>query len=232
MSRRHPRVRTQIAATLRLEDSETLLVCPTRDVSTHGVFLDTAEEIEIGTGVALAVFDHVRGEVIEVVGRVARRVPPDPDGRGGGLGVALDDPPGEWQGMVERIHDLSGPRIDPARRLRVLVVGDDDRRRGALALYVRSGWDVRFASDLPDAIEALEGVEVHAVIAEHDLDDDRWPALLIEARRLRPAARRIVRSSLHGQPAPATDPDQDLVHRVVDLDAGLDALVDALTADF
>jgi hypothetical protein len=232
MSRRHPRVRTQFTATLRLHGSELRLACPTRDVSSHGAFLDTAEDIPLGTEVAIACMDNIRGEAIELAGRVARRVPPDEDGRGGGLGIAIDAPTEEWQLMVQRYHDLSGPRPDPmARRLRVLVVGDADHRRGALALYVRSGWDIRFASDFDGAVEALESFEVNAVISEHDLDDQRWPEILLAAQRLRPAARRIVRASLGGQPPPATR-EEDLVHRVVDLDAGLDALVDAITADF
>jgi hypothetical protein len=84
MSRRHPRVRTQFTATLRLHGSELRLVCPTRDVSTHGCFLDTAEEIPLGTDVAIACMDHVRGEAIELIGRVARRVPADEEGGGSG----------------------------------------------------------------------------------------------------------------------------------------------------
>ncbi|HTM21974.1 MAG TPA: PilZ domain-containing protein [Kofleriaceae bacterium] len=232
MSRRHPRVRTQFTATLRLEGSELRLACPTRDVSSHGCFLDTAEDIPLGTEVDIACMDNLRGEAIELAGRVARRVPPGADGRGGGLGIAIAEPSDEWLEMVQRFHDLSGPRVDPSvLRLRVLVVGDADHRRGALALYVRSGWDVRFASDLDGAVEALESFEVNAVIAEHDLDDQRWPAVLGAARDLRPQARRIVRASLGGQPAPEST-EQDLVHRVVDLDAGLDALLDAITADF
>lgn len=231
MSRRHPRVRTQFTATLRLAGRELLLVCPTRDVSSHGCFLDTAEEIASGTPVELACLDQTRGEAIEVTGRVARRVPPGPDGRGGGLGISLDAPSDAWQEMVDRFHDLSGPRFDASiKRMRVLVVGDAGHRRGALALYVRSGWDVRFASDLEGAVEALEGIEVDAVIAEHELDDGRWPELLQAARRLRPTARRIVRASLGGKPPPPASAE-DLVHRVVDQDAGLEALVDAISAD-
>ena len=104
-----------------------------------------------------------------------------------------------------------------------------ERRRSALALYVTSGWDVRFASDLESTTEALRGVELSAVIVEHALEDGRWPDILRAARAIQPGARRIIRCPLHGRPPPATEPDNDLVHRVVDLEAGLDALVDALT---
>jgi hypothetical protein len=107
----------------------------------------------------------------------------------------------------------------------LLVVGDDQRQRGALALYVTSGWDVRFANDLDTTTEALRGVKLDAVIAEHDAGDDRWQPILAAARASQPAARRIVRGIVHGA---GVHPD---VHRFVDRDAGLDALLDALTAD-
>jgi hypothetical protein len=109
------------------------------------------------------------------------------------------------------------------------VVGDDARRRGAMALYVTSGWDVRFASDLNTTREALAGFRCDAVVAEHDLEDGRWPAVLEEVRRQQPMARRVVRAALRGgQPPPPGAPD-DLVHQVVDVDAGLDAFVAAIT---
>ena len=111
------------------------------------------------------------------------------------------------------------------------MVGDESRRRGALALYVTSGWDLRFATDLGSAREALYGVKLDAVIAEHDLADQRWAEVLATARRIQPTARRLVRTSLKGGDMPTHGGHEDLVHRVVDLDSGLDALVDALTAD-
>ena len=108
----------------------------------------------------------------------------------------------------------------------MLVVGDERRQRGALALYVTSGWDVQFATDLDGTVEALRGVHLDAVIAEHDVSDQRWQDVLGAARRLQPTTRRIVRGASDGPP-----PLPPLVHRFVDRDAGLDALLDALTAD-
>ena len=119
--------------------------------------------------------------------------------------------------------DLQCPTEDDAR---ILVVGDERRQRGALALYVTSGWDVQFATDLDGTVEALRGLTLDAVIAEHDAADDRWPPVLSEARRMQPSARRIVRGSKNGPV-----PEAPLVHRFVDRDAGIDALLDALTAD-
>jgi hypothetical protein len=171
--------------------------------------------------------DNVLGGVIDVEGVVARRVA---EGTGG-IGVHIEDPSHSWLALVDRIEAESAPIGEPRGiRLRVLVIGDGQRRRSALALYVTSGWDVRFASDLDGACEALAGVELNAIIVEHELSDERWPAILQAARRLQPGARRLIRCQLDGQPAPDTDASTDLVHRVVDLDAGMDALFDALTA--
>jgi hypothetical protein len=211
-----------------------MIVCPTRDVSAAGCFLETADDIALGTVIGVAVMDLTRGEVLEVTGTVCRRVVPNAEGDSGGLGVQVHDPPEGWELLVEREHMASGPVGGGVStgRLRILVVGDEKRRRGALALYVTSGWDVRFAEDLEAAREALGAVKLSAVIAEHDLDDQRWTDVLAATRTMQPTARRIVRCALHGKSAPETDPAVDLVHRVVDLDAGMDALVDALTADF
>jgi hypothetical protein len=233
MSRRHPRVRTRLTATVHV--GSRTIVCPTRNVSLAGCFLETADDIPLGTEIGVAVMDLLRGEVLELIGTVCRRVPPNPEGDSGGLGVRVEQPPEGWELLVEREHDASGPvggASAATGRLRILVVGDEKRRRGALALYVTSGWDVRFAHDLDAAREALDAVKLSAVIAEHDLDDQRWTDILQVTRELQPTARRIVRCNLHGRSAPVTNPSVDLVHRVVDLDAGMDALVDALTADF
>lgn len=200
-----------------------MLVCPTRDISEQGCFLDTHEELASGERLEIAIMDHMRGEAVEVVGVVRRRLER-------GVGILIADPSDPWIALVDRYHQTSGPIDTRSVRLRVLVIGDDAHRRGALALYVTSGWDVRFASDLEGAVEALNSRKLSAVIAEHDLDDPRWPEVLAASRRIQPNARRIVRSKLHGRPAP--DSAGSLVHRVVDFDAGLDALLDALTADF
>lgn len=197
-------------------------MCQTRDVSQVGCFLDTATPLDPGTRVLIAIFDRTRGTPIEVVGEVSRCIlGPSP-----GLGVRLLDPPDDWKVLIAVLAREAGPSGKPARRLRVLVVGDERRQRGALALYVTSGWDVRFATDLDGTVEALRGVSLDAVIAEHDASDQRWRNILGEARRVQPNARRIVRGSNDAQP-----PEPPLAHRFVERDAGLDALLDALTAD-
>lgn len=228
-------MRATLRVTVQIGDSGDLLVCHTRDISREGCFLDTVENLEPGTPVTLALIDPDRGDAFEVAGRVQRALAPKPDGTGRGVGIYLPDPGDDWALLVarhEREHTLQGIGSSKSVRLRVVVVGDERRRRGALALYVTSGWDVRFASDVAGVKEALSGVKVDAVIAETDLADDRWSAILGAARDAQPESRRIVRSPLHGQPVPPAGGADDLVHRVVDLDAGLEALLDALTADF
>lgn len=232
MSRRYPRIRARLTATVQLLAGGDVLVCATRDISTGGCFLDTAQLLDPGTRVMVAILDDQQGNVIEVNGEVTRCLPPGPDGLGRGVGVRFDQPPDGWHDLVAlRQASSDVPPVRPMR-LRILVVGDEMRRRGALALYVQSGWDVRFATDVDGAVEALAGVRLSAVIAENELEDRAWHEVLDASRRLQPGARRIVRARLSGKSVPQPEEKKKpLVHRFVDRDAGLDALVDALTAD-
>jgi hypothetical protein len=223
VSRRANRIRARLAATVTpIAPLGDMFVCQTRDVSQVGCFLDTATVLEAGTRVAIVVFDQGRGSPVEVTGEVTRAL----GGPHPGLGIRLLAPPDDWTILVTQLGRSSGAPEKRGRRLRVLVVGDERRQRGALALYVTSGWDVRFATDLDGTVEALKGVNLDAVIAEHDADDERWQPVMDEARRVQPGARRIVRGAKNGP-----TPDVALVHRFVERDAGLDALLDALTAE-
>ena len=168
-----------------------------------GCFLDTGQLLDAGQPLRIAIMDAARGEVIELEGTVTRCLPPGADGIGRGVGVRVPTPPVEWSLLVQR-YKLGAHLPEPSTvRLRVLVVGDEKQRRGALALYVTSGWDVRFASDLEGAVEALDGVKLNAVIAENELSDRRWENVLSAARRIQPSTRRIVRCHLDGQPMAA-----------------------------
>jgi hypothetical protein len=230
MSRRSPRIRARFAATVHIAGVEHTLVCHTRDISAEGCFLDTAEMIAPGVGLSLALMDNERGEVVQVDGVVARCLPGGINGVGRGVGVRLVAPPPGWQLMVQRYQQSrkeTEPGVLPTVRLAILVVGDEDQRRGALALYVRSGWDVRFATDVETAEEAMAAVD--AVIAEYDLDDNRALGVLQAAKRLQPDARRFVRSGLRNKHVPE---DADVIEGVIDRDAGMEALVEALSAAF
>jgi hypothetical protein len=219
--------------TANFEGGQGSLVCRTRNISITGIFLDTPVVIHAGTRVELSLMDEGAGEVLQLEGEVVRSVESQGEGKSAGLGIKLLDPPPTWGVLFDRAKkrekDQGGGPM--SKRLRVLVVGDEERRRGAIALYVTSGWDVRFASDLDDCEEALQGFRIDAIIAEHELDDGRWPQILEAARRTQPDARRVIRAPLHGSTAPPAGRPTDLVHRVVDVDAGLDAVVDALTYD-
>ena len=196
-----------------------LVVCHTRDVSDVGVCLDTAEWLPVGTRVSLTLTDPRRGSSIEVIGDIVREV----NGANPALGVLLVEPPADWKALVAQAARSSGVVERPGRRMRVLVVGDDHRQRGAMALYVSSGWDILFASDDFAVHEALENIKLDAVIAELDASDPRIDPIMDDVRKAQPAARRIVRGV--GRTA------GDLVHRYVDRDSGLEALVDAVTAN-
>jgi hypothetical protein len=232
VARRTSRVRANLAITVAFSDRAAPVACRTRDVSESGLFLELDPalfDVPLGTVVTMSVLDDARGEVIELTGRVARMVEPA-GAQGGGVGIHFLDPPPSWTPLVTRLAaGRRGSTEPPKRRMRVLVVGDDARRRGAMALYVTSGWDVRFASDLATTREALAGFRIDAIVAEHDLDDPRWPKLLEEVRRQQPAAKRVIRSALKGRSGPPTGATDDLVHCIIDVDAGLDAFVAAIT---
>ncbi len=223
MSRRANRIRAQIAATVSpIAPAGDMFVCQTRDVSQVGCFLDTATPLDLGSRLAIVVFDKGRGSPVEVTGEVTRVL----GGVHPGLGIRLLELSDDWEMLIAQLGRDAGGHEKRGRRLRVLVVGEERRQRGALALYVTSGWDVRFATDLDGTVEALRGVNLDAVIAEHDSNDERWPPVMDEARKIQPGARRIVRGVRNGPL-----PEAPLVHRFVDRDAGLDALLDALTAE-
>ena len=160
------------------------------------------------------------GTAMEVIGDVVREV----GGTSPALGVLLIEPPPEWKALVANAARQTGQPEKPGRRMRVLVVGDDHRQRGAMALYVSSGWDVLFASDDYAVHEALEHIRLDAVIAELDAQDPRIEPIMDDVRKAQPDARRIVRG--------AGRSEGDLVHRYVDRDSGLEALLDAVTANF
>jgi hypothetical protein len=230
MSRRSPRIRVRFSATVEIAGIAHTLVCHTRDISSDGCFLDTSEAVGEGVEVNLALMDNLAGEAVEVRG-VVRRVLDGSDGGKLGIGVQLIDPPDEWVTMAERYRE--GVAEDHSGvRLRILVVGEETRKRGALALYVTSGWDVRFATELDDARDCLYGMDLHGVVAEFDLDSNKWAEVLATARMISPSTRRIVRTSLDKDGAPQPSGPDPLVHRFVDASSGLDALVDALSSDF
>lgn len=224
MSRRSPRVRARFAATVQIAGVDHTLICHTRDISAEGCFLETAEGIPSGVGVALSVLDNQTGDVVSVEGHVTRV-----DGDECGVGVRLIDPPDDWCVLVERFQG-SDDQIRPALRLSVLVVSSEANRRGALALYVTSGWDIRFAVDVPTADEAFEDVELDAIIAEFEADEPAWKQVMEAAIKKQPNARRLVRCRTADVQLPPSGADE-VVHRFVEIENGMDALLDALTAE-
>ncbi|MBA3397363.1 MAG: PilZ domain-containing protein [Deltaproteobacteria bacterium] len=221
MSRRSPRYRVDLAVTAVPLLGGEGVVCRTRDVSEAGMSLSTTIGwFPVGTRLSLSLFDSWNSTAIEVIGDVVR----DATAPSWILGVLVIEPPLEWSALVASAarNSISG-KDKPTKRLRVLVVGDDHRQRGAMALYVTSGWDVLFASDEDSVSEAVSSITLDAVVAELDEGDERLPPIMENVRHVQPAARRIVRGAGRG--------DSDLVHRFVARDAGLEALLDAMTAD-
>ena len=195
-----------------------MVVSKTKDISADGVCLDTAAWFPIGTRMSIALVDPHTGAAMELIGDVVREATK----KNWTLGLVVIEPPPEWHALVAAAAAENAPYEKRGKRLRVLVIGDEHRQRGAMALYVTSGWDVLFASDESSVLEALTDITLDAVIAELDTSDPRLVELMRTAKRVQPGARRIVR----GQ----GESSDDLVHRFVDRDAGLAPLLDAVTA--
>ena len=201
-----------------------MLACRTRDLSAVGICLDTAARFELGTRISIGLLDQASGTAVEVAGEVVRAT----GGSSPSLGIRLLEPPAEWGALIANLAGRGGLVDKQARRMRVLVVGDEYRQRGAMALYVTSGWDVLFAPDQDSVVDALKLVGLDAVIAELDPSDDRWRPVMAAVKSAQPRARRLVRGVIGN--FVAVDPEA-LVHRFVEREAGLAALVDALTAE-
>ncbi|MGE0550855.1 MAG: PilZ domain-containing protein [Kofleriaceae bacterium] len=220
MTRRAVRHRLEITATAQPLLGGEMAVCRTKDVSLDGTCLTTAAWFPLGTRLALTMTDPFSGTAFEVIGDVVREAMAP----GWTLGIAMVQPPQEWRALVTAAARASNvTMLKPGPRLRVLVIGDEHRSRGALALYVTSGWDVLFASDDDSVHDAVNNIDLDVVIAEVDGGDPRVDTIMEVVRRIRPKARRIQRGS--GQPS------AQLIHRFVDRDAGLEALVEAVSAD-
>ena len=234
MARASPRYPVRLAATVHVEDGRgsagDMLICRTQNISREGCLLDTSHSFEAGISIRITIMDSGSGEAVPMTGRVARTIDAPSDGSRVGIGVRIPDPPDAWLALVERqTRRVPGRENDvPGLRQSIVVVGEEDRRRGALALYVTSGWDVRFAVDFASTREALSSGAVDALVVEHAVDDERWRPLLELAKELQPRARRLLRAPLSGSGKPRLDAPEDLVHMVIDQDDGLDALVDAL----
>ncbi|TMQ20245.1 MAG: PilZ domain-containing protein [Deltaproteobacteria bacterium] len=164
-----------------------MAVCRTLDVSDGGLSLDTAAWFPLGTRLAVALVEPTTGTAIELIGDVVREAAPP----SWTLGILLIEPPVEWQAVVAAAaHRSSSGPIKPAKRMRVLVFGDDARQRGAMALYVTSGWDVLFVTDEDSIADALDNIELDAVVAELDVTRHRPPAAADHAQRAAVAAVR------------------------------------------
>src|ERR1051326_6240839 len=96
VSRRAPRYKISLAATVSPLLGGEIVVCRTRDISEVGVCLDTAAWLPIGTRVSRALTDPARGTAVEVIGDVVREL----NGTEPALGVLLIEPPAEWSVLV------------------------------------------------------------------------------------------------------------------------------------
>ena len=253
VSRRFPRYHATYSATIRYLGSTQSISCKVADLSENGCSLMLEDAPPEGALLELSFYDSIIGQAIQLEGFVAR-VPEDdiaapsldktgtatppplpaavsakPSGNQTKqlrIGIQLETPPPIWLALVNRYREdaKSKSTKKQLRRLTLLVAGDSKHKREALALYVKSGWDVRFALDYEAAAQGLREFDVDAVVSEHDSAEARNKILEL-AKRLRPKARRVARYDIGGGALPGAGLPTDLVHDVVDSHRGLDALV-------
>lgn len=220
MSRKSLRAPVALTVTLRNQTGGTMVTCRTIDISHDGMNLDTVVAFAEGQRVAVVVMTE-QGPAFDMAGVVVRAL----RGRNPSLGIRLQAPPVAWRHFVEAKSGNAKPSKKPSRR-HVLVVGNERRQRGAMAIYLASGCDVVFvpSRDLDDVRGALVESRYDAVITEIDPGDAAWGAVLALTKQIQPDAHRIVRT-LGALPAGVP---RGLVHRTVDRDSGVGALLDAL----
>lgn len=228
MSRKAQRLQVSLTVTLTVDGDPESYPAVTQNISSAGCLLRLSRELPIGRIVHVALLDDEIGNLIDMDGVVARQLH-----IAEGIwatGVHFPDPGLTWADLCRRKGAITKTGLmQVARRYRILVVGDEARIRGALALYVTSGFDVRFAGGVEHAREALASVHLDAVIAERELSDPAWVEILEASLERQPAARRLVRSS-RGAVAWSQQAVERLVHRVVEIEDGVEALIDAITA--
>ena len=181
---------------------------------------EVSEWFPVGTRVSLALTDPRSGTAMEVIGDVVREVA----GTSPALGVLLIEPPPEWRALVANAARQSRHRSRSRQahaRARRRRRSSPARRDGALRLE-RLGRPVR-ERRLRGRTRRSSNIELDAVIAELDAADPRVEPIMDDVRKAQPTARRIVRG--------AGRSDSELVHRYVDRDSGLEALLDAITAN-
>lgn len=228
MSRKAQRLQINLTLTLTLDGDPITLAATTTNISSAGCLVRLNRELPIGRIIHVALLDDETGNLIDMDGVIARQEVVV-EGQWA-TGIHFPDPGLTWAELCRRKGAITKTGlVQVARRYRILVVGDEARIRGALALYVTSGFDVRFAGGVDNAREALASVHLDAVIAERELSDPEWVGILEAALEKQPAARRLVRSSREVQPFDEKEVAR-LVHRVVDIEGGVEALIDAITA--
>jgi hypothetical protein len=206
----------------------------TRDISATGLFVETDLYLPVRFRLPLTLFDEDTGGAVTLDGEITRVVEAT-ESQGGGLGIRLLSSPASWLAVVRRIESRASEgrnsnRFRTLRRLSVLVVGTEPRRRTAVALYVQSGWNVRFASTVQEAEEAVKGLHTDAVIIEEELSETDRNYVLGLARKELPTARRIVRSRTVPPLEPGVAPAEALVQHFVDAQTGLEGVLEALMA--
>jgi two-component system response regulator (stage 0 sporulation protein F) len=80
-----------------------------------------------------------------------------------------------------------------APKSRLLIVDDDEGMRENLAeLFESLGYDVRTASNTPDALDVLEGRDVDLLLTDYKMPGPTGVELIEAARKRQPALRAVL----------------------------------------
>lgn len=204
---------------VRFRNASSFLVAYTVNLSRGGVFLETEENIEVGTEISLQLEVPGSGPVA-IAGRVTwRRDVPDEDGPAG-IGIEFDD-------MVDPLGEVIDRLIADFTGLTVLLVCPEGRERVALTRHLRSMISTaEVVAAPPESASSLVSDDIDLVVL--DLDCDRQTGLTIlhaagslanpvpcvvlsDDETARAQAKHVGRSDVIGNPASFADLHQSVM---------------------
>jgi uncharacterized protein (TIGR02266 family) len=213
--RRHTRIPLALEVTYR--NAGAFLVAYTTNLSKGGVFIETDEQLPVGSELVLRF--GIPGETpVELVAKVARVSAIAEGGQGPGMGLRFEQLDVAHGDFVDRlVGRFSG--------LKVLLVGDDPAARTQVARLVRSviaTAEVRELSRVEQAEKALQG-EVDVLL----VDLSPSPRELRRAGESRPSASEhllLLRLARANQPPiPTIALSQEVERRTLALELGADS---------
>jgi uncharacterized protein (TIGR02266 family) len=181
--------RVPFCVRVQFRNASSLLVAYSVNLSRGGVFLETEEDVAVGSDVTLQLEVPRAGPVL-LAGRVSwRRGHADKDGPVG-IGVEFED-------MVDTLGELIDSLVSQFSGITVLVLCHDSKDRGTIARQLRSIMataEVVGASDARVA-ESLLDEDIDLAVLDADKDPESALAVLARAQSLFSPVPSIVLAS-------------------------------------